>query len=132
VSSADIAALREMYDAFNRGDYQASFEMLHPDAELHQPADLPGAGKYFGRDEFARGLGHWQSGFEPGFQYQLADVVDAGGCVLMSLVLRGRGRSSGAEVVQRSFNVWEVRDGKPFRCRIFSQEAEARKTAGLE
>jgi ketosteroid isomerase-like protein len=132
MSSADVAALREMYDTFNRGDYQASLAMLHPDAELHQPADLPGAGSYFGRDEFARGLGSWQSVFQQGFQYQVEGVVDAGDCVLVCLVLRGRGRSSGAEVVQRSFNVWELRDGQPFRCRIFNQEPAARKAAGLE
>jgi hypothetical protein len=29
------------------------------------------------------------------------------------------------------FNVWEVRDGKPFRCVIVEGEGEAREAAGL-
>jgi ketosteroid isomerase-like protein len=131
MSVADVETVREMYEAFNRGDYETATAMLHERAELHQPRELVGTDSYFGRDEFVRGFARWQSGFEPGFQYEVVELVDAGECVLMRLNLRGRGRASGAEVEQESFNVWEVRDSKPFRCRIFSEERPAREAAGL-
>ncbi len=40
------------------------------------------------------------------------------------------GRADGAE--QRVFHLYEVRDGKAYRCRVFVSEDEARKAAGLE
>jgi ketosteroid isomerase-like protein len=34
--SPDVRVVREMYEAFNRGDYETSTAMLHDDVELHQ------------------------------------------------------------------------------------------------
>ena len=131
MSAADVEVVREMYAAFNRGDYEGAAAILHPDAELHQPPEIPGADVYRGREEFVRGLGHWQAAFEPGFQYEIVELLDGPNAVFMQLVLRGRGRASGAEVEQPSFNVWEMREGRPFRCRIYSDAGAAREAAGL-
>jgi hypothetical protein len=30
------------------------------------------------------------------------------------------------------FHVWEIKDGKPFRCRVFLGEEDARAAAGLD
>lgn len=78
------------------------------------------------------GLGIWLSGFAPGFEYRLDEIIDGPDAVLLRLTLHGRGRESGVELERPSFNAWELRDGRPFRCRIFSDEAEARRAAGLE
>jgi ketosteroid isomerase-like protein len=131
MSAADLEVVQEMYGAFNRGDYERATAMLHEDAELYQPTEMPGADSYSGRQEFARGLALWLSGFEPGFEYRVTEVVNAGDRVLMRIVYHGRGRASGVELEEEWFNVWEVRDGKPFRCRIFGDEGRARKAAGL-
>jgi hypothetical protein len=36
------------------------------------------------------------------------------------------------ELEQPIFNVWEVRDGKPYRLLVFFDQGEARAAAGLE
>jgi ketosteroid isomerase-like protein len=72
VSAANVEMVREMYEAFNRGDFEVATGMLHEDAELHQAPEMPRAGTYIGRDEFVRGLGRWLSGFEPGFEFRVA------------------------------------------------------------
>jgi len=131
MSAANVEVIRELYDAFNSGDYGGAMAMLHEDAELHQPSQMPGGGTHVGRQEFARGLALWLSEFEPGFQYRPTEMIDAENSIFMRLAYSGRGRASGVELEEMWFNVWEVRDGRPFRCRIFADERAAREAAGL-
>jgi ketosteroid isomerase-like protein len=130
MSASDVEAMQRLYEAFNRGDYEASREMLHPDAVLHQWSDVPDSDTYVGRDEFVRGLGRWLSGFEPGFQFAAEEISDGGHRVVSRITLRGRGRGSGLELEQTVFQVWEVRDGHPSQCWVFSTEAEAWEAVG--
>jgi ketosteroid isomerase-like protein len=130
--SSDARVVREMYEAFNRGDYEAATTMLHDDVILHQADAIPDSDTYVGKQEFVRGLERWVAGFEPGFQYGVEELIDADGLVFMRCLMRGRGRASGVDLEQRIFNVWEVRDGKPFRLRVFFREEEARRAAGID
>jgi hypothetical protein len=36
MSAADVEPIREMYEAFNRGDYEGSAALLHDEVELDQ------------------------------------------------------------------------------------------------
>jgi len=132
MSAADVEIVREMFETFNRGEYEEATAMLHERVEMYQASEIPDTGTYLGRDEFVRGLSRWLSGFEPGFQYVPEEMVDAGDLVFMAILLRGVGRGSGVKLEQRIFHVWEVRDGKPFRVHVFWEEQEARRVAGLE
>jgi ketosteroid isomerase-like protein len=131
MSAADVEAVRALYDAFNRGDYEAATAMLHERAELHQAEEVPDADSYFGRDAFVRGMNRWLSGFEAGFQYLLEDVIDVGDRVWVKLVLHGHGRGSGIELEMEGYNVWEVREGRPCRLFAYFDEDAARAAAGL-
>jgi uncharacterized protein len=131
MSATDVEVVRALYEAFNRGDYATATAMLHDHAELHQVEAIPDTDTYFGRDEFVRGLNRWLAGFEPGFQYVLEEMIDAPDGVFVRLRPRGRGRTSGVDLEQAGFNVWELRDGHPFRCRAYFDEGKARVAAGL-
>jgi ketosteroid isomerase-like protein len=131
MSAGDVEAVRELYATYNRGDYDRATAMLHDDVELHQWGAAPDADVYVGRDEFARGIVRWVSAFEVGFQYVPEELIDAGDRVLARVLLRGRGRESGIELETLVWQVWEVRDGSPSKCTVFSDEAPAREAAGL-
>ena len=131
MSATDMEVVRAVYEAFNRGDYETATAMLHEQAELHQVEAIPDTDTYIGRDEFARGLARWLAGFERGFQYALEEMIDAPKGVFVRLTLRGRGRTSGVDLEQAGFNVWEVRDGRPFRCHAYFDDRKARVAAGL-
>jgi ketosteroid isomerase-like protein len=131
MSSTQVELLEEMYAALNRQEIERASEFLHDEAELHQLPSQPDADSYFGREEFLRGVGDWHAGFEPGLQYEPIEMEDAGDRVLMSVMLRGRGRQSGVQVEQLLFHVWEFRDDRPFRCWVLEDRGEARKAAGL-
>jgi ketosteroid isomerase-like protein len=131
MSESDVTVVRELLDTFNRGDYDASTAMLHEEAEFHQAPEIPDTRSYFGRDEFARGVARWVSGFEDGFQFTPVEMIDAGERVLVRIRLRGRGRGSGVEMEDEAFQVYEVRDEQPYRCWVFWSEEDARRQAGL-
>jgi ketosteroid isomerase-like protein len=131
VSEADVEVIREVYARFNARDYDGSVALLHDEVELHQAPEIPGATVSIGRMEFQRGLADWLSGFERGFQYEVLELVDSDPSVFARLMLHGTGRGSGVETHREIFNVWEVRDGKAARCRVYWDEDEAREAAGL-
>jgi ketosteroid isomerase-like protein len=132
MSAADVEVIREMYERFNRGDYEGSTAMLHDDVEMRQWDALPDTDTYVGKEQFLRGLTRWLSGFEPGFLFEPEELTDYGSVVLARMRISGKGRESGVELEQRLFHVWEVKDGKGFRARVFSTEEEARHAAELD
>lgn len=132
MSSANVEVIREMLETFNRGERARSLDYLHDDVELEQWGALPDFDVYIGKEEWVRGLRLWLNEFEPDFKFIPEELTDAGDCVVARVTLRGRGRASGVEIDQEIFHVYEVRDRKLRRCRVFRDEAEARRAAGLE
>jgi ketosteroid isomerase-like protein len=131
MSQENVEIVRGMYEAFNRGDVASAMGSLHPDAELHQPPEVPDADSYYGRDEWARGFGLWLSAFdEPRFEPQ--ETTELGDWVIMRVLVAGRGKSSSVESTAEFFHAWSVLDGKPHRCFVRSTRAEALKAVGLE
>ena len=130
--SQNAEVVRTMYEAFNRGEVARATESLPPEAELHQPPEVPDSDSYYGRDEFARGFDVWLRAFDqPRFEPQ--EATDVGeGRVIVRVRVSGRGRISGVESSAEFFHAWTMRDGKPHRCFVRSSRAEALKAVGLE
>jgi ketosteroid isomerase-like protein len=49
VSEENVKIVRNMFEAFNRGEIDRARETLHPAAELHQPRDVADTDSYYGR-----------------------------------------------------------------------------------
>ena len=126
---ADFGVIRALYDRFNTGDRERAFDLLHPDCEFHQNPDFPGERIHRGREGFERGLDVFLNEWDD-FRFEPVEVV-AGEHVWMRVRIGGRGRVSGVPVEADVFHVWELRDGSPFRCRVFLAEGESRVAAGL-
>ena len=129
MAPGDGQIVRDVYDLFNRGEYDASIEALHQDAVLHQWEDVPDSDTYVGRSGFARGITRWVSEFEPGFQFAVEELVEQQRRVWLQIRLSGRGRGSGIELEQVIFHVWVVRDGRPAECWVFSDRDESLRAA---
>jgi ketosteroid isomerase-like protein len=123
--------IRTMLEAFNAGQYETAADLMHDEGSLEQWGALPDSGTYRGKPEWIRAVGLWLDAFEPGFQFVIEQITDAGDGVLASITLRGKGRTSGVLSEQSVFHLYEVRDGKAYRCKVFSEEGEARRAAGL-
>jgi len=132
MSSADVEFIREMLETFNRGERERSLDYLHDDVVLEQWGALPDYDLYIGKAEWLRGLRLWLDEFEPDFMFIPEELTDAGDSVVARVTLRGRGRMSGVELEQEIFHVYAVQDRKLRRCRVFRDETEARRAAGIE
>jgi ketosteroid isomerase-like protein len=124
VSASNAEIVTGMYAAFNRGDFAAATEALHPDAELHQDPGVVDTGTYYGRDEFTQGFAIWlrewrEAHFEP------LEIGEEGDCVVMRVRVSGIGRASGLQGTVDFFHAWTLREGKPHRCFVRSSRAEA-------
>ncbi len=122
-----VEKLRNTYDAFSRGDFDAALEFAHPDIEFVPPTG-----------EAHRGIDNFRKWMEPdAFDWQVVEPLEffvSGNKVLVRQQVRARGAGSGIELEVRSWGLWTVaEDGRAIRLQGFleQQEAEARRAAGL-
>lgn len=95
---------------------------------VHSDAFLD-AGTFAGKKAVGRYFGQWFATFEPGYRFDLDEVRDLGGVVLLVATHIGRGRSSGIEVKSQTGYHYTLRDGKIARIEIFADRERAVETA---
>jgi ketosteroid isomerase-like protein len=120
-----LRRLRAGYEAFNRGDYDATVEWIHPEVVYLSPggiSELKGA----------EALRAWM---EPdAFEDQRSEVLEAeieGNRALIRQNTRARGAGSGIEMEIDSWAVWTFDDeGRVTRIETFleREEEEARRS----
>jgi ketosteroid isomerase-like protein len=123
VTAEYIDLLRRIYACRTLAEFG---EALHPDAEFLQDSSIPDTDDYFGRDEFIRGTERWLEEWER-FRYIPEEMVDLGEHVYMHVRLRGRAKASGIELDRVIYHLWTFKDGMPWRCEVFFDEAQARE-----
>jgi ketosteroid isomerase-like protein len=123
-----IARLRRAYQAFNRGDFDAAMEVLHPEVEFVPPG---GQGSISGADAV-------RAWMEPdAFEKQVIEPLDftvKGNKVLVHQRGWNRGAASGIELEVNIWAVWTLNDdGLVTRLEsyLFHEKAEALEAAGL-
>ena len=128
--------MRSVYEAFNRRDFGAAAEHLHPEGEVYpgvvglDPAGPGSSRRLCGRDElrlFFEDLGAtWET-----VAVEFEEVVEAtDGRVLVVERWRLGGRD-GIEVVTTIIDVYTVRDGLIVRVDGFLDRAEALEAVAL-
>jgi uncharacterized protein len=120
----EVETVRGSYEALNRGDIDATMEVLAPDAEWHESTALPGAGTFRGREAVRRFLEEFLESWEELHQ-EVEEVVVEGDRAALMIHLTARGRESGAEVDARYAHVWTVRDGTGVRVDAYYDRAAA-------
>ena len=127
MSQENVEIVRSIYDAVNRGDWDAAFRDQHPDHELVLP---PPAGTYRGREAIQA---YWEDRLAA-FDEVVAEpeeVVEHGDQVVVVVKIRARPKGSSAEIEIRNGHVWTFRDGKPASMRLFPEPEKAFEAAGL-
>jgi hypothetical protein len=123
-----IAVLREFHEAFNRGDFDALVELLHPDFEIVRSWDLSSIKGEAALREWMKPDAIEEQRIEP------LDFKGKSGKVLIREHVTGRGAGSGIEIDFETFMVWTLDDhGLVNEIQAFlpHEEAEALEAAGL-
>ena len=120
------------YEAFNRGDIEASLEILHPEIEWHTYiVPGPGGGTYHGHDGVRELWADARRIFGE-FKNVPEQVFDAGDRVVAFVRVEGVGRESGVAVTARIAHVYSFRDGTVSCVESFEDRDEALRVAGME
>jgi ketosteroid isomerase-like protein len=128
MSQENVEIVRRGYEAFNRGDFDAAMEVVHPEIEFVLPGgEAPLTGK-----EAVRA---WM---EPdAFEEQEIEPLEFtvnGDRVLVRTRVRARGAGSGMELEVQVCAVWTLdADGRATRVESFGagEDAKALEAAGL-
>ena len=121
--SEDVAAVRRLLNAFNRGDFSALNE-LDPDAELQDEPRIPGATWHYGHDGAVKwAVKLWQSFGR--LSFDIDDPVVASDALVARWYATGVGKRSGITVDMEGYCVFCMRDSKVTRVEFYETEGEA-------
>jgi ketosteroid isomerase-like protein len=130
MSRENVEIVRSIYEAFNRGDWDAAFRDQRPDIELTTPPTGPNAGTYRGREECQ---GFWEDmlmAFEAA-SAEPEELFESGDQVAVVLTIRARPKGSSAAIEIRNGHLWAFRDRTAQSVRIFPEPQKALEAAGL-
>ena len=127
-SNLDI--LRRFVEAFNRREIDLIVADIHPEAELHEWPEAPGAQSYRGPDGLRRALEVWFEAWE-WMQVEITDIQEIDDRILVTLHQRAKGKGSEVEVGVDTYNVYTFENGKVTRVELFLNRDDALEAAGL-
>ncbi|MDQ3571415.1 MAG: nuclear transport factor 2 family protein [Actinomycetota bacterium] len=137
MSQENVEVMRTVYDRYREGDLRASADLLDPHAVLVLPKasdwgpDTPESGLFIGPEGIAEYTRHMLLKPWADFTLEAEEIVEAGDSVLIRVIQRAVGRTSGIPVELRYFTLWSFRGRQVIRIESFRERAEALEAAGL-
>ena len=107
----NVAVVRTIVEALNRGDVDGMLERMDADFEWRPLEASPVAGVSRGHEQVRRYVEDWLATFE-GLRLDLEEPEEIGDRVTVAVRAHGRGRASGLALDSRFSQVWTLRDGK--------------------
>lgn len=118
--------MRRFADAYLRGDLDEALTYFDAGIVLKRAEEAA----VYGREDARASLLRWEADWEE-LETIPEEFVGVGERVLVTVLFRGRGRASGAEVEGRFYEVITVRDGKVVEWDEFSERSAALGAVGL-
>ena len=134
MSQENVTILRAMFALVNEHGVKAATDafgdLLDPDFELEEAANLPDQERHSGRDAFIANMAKLEESFED-LRFEPIDFVDLGSKLVVVVAIAGRGRAGGVPVETTIAQLWTLRDGKAVSLRDYASKDEALDAAGL-
>jgi ketosteroid isomerase-like protein len=131
MSEENVAKVRAIFDAINRGDLDEAFTYIPADFVADwAEANSPESGVYRTHEEIRRVFERFREPWSD-FEWFESEIIDAGDLVVRVGGVRARGEGSGIEVSARGATVWTFREGTPVSFRFFQSKEEALEATGL-
>ncbi len=131
MSQENVEVIKQAFEAFDRGDYDAVLALFDENVVINQPPELPGAPPILhGHAGVLESFELWPEQWDE-FRIEMLDIRDLGSHVLLSTQTFGRGKQSGIEVEARFTFVFTLDKGKIIRWQLFLREEDALEAAGL-
>jgi len=131
--------ISSMYELFGTGQIESLAQLLDKDARLDCTAYLdynPGRGMFFGRSEIREWFSERRAAVEfSSFKWQISEVDEARGTVLVQKTIQGKYRSTGKSFTFPGFDMMSFRNGQIYRMKFWGDDREmahASKTPACE
>jgi ketosteroid isomerase-like protein len=131
VSRSNLASVRSIVEAANRGALDELAALYHPDIVLHTWDGWIDARAYVGREQVMTVLREWFETFERGLAAEIEEELEQDDRALVCLRIHGRSRSSDVEVEMRGWWACWFRAGVVARIEIYTDRDEAITAAGM-
>ena len=129
MSKENVETVREMYAAWDRGDFQWILDRSHPEIVLVQPPEVPDAKSYHGHRGVIEALEDWPKQWEE-FEVELIEVIEVDENRVISMT-RHRMKAREMDVAQDVFYLHTSKDGLGTRMDMFFSRAQVLEAAGL-
>ena len=132
VSQRNVEIVRESFEAFGRGEFDAAFAAYDPTAEWQTADDEPDSHVYRGIPELRGFVAHladpWSDRFGPAVQFE--DFIDCGDWVVAPWSGRLHGHGSGIEIEVSETYAVLVCDGRIARVEEYRTVEQALEAVG--
>lgn len=116
----NIEVIQELYRAFREKDYDAFLSISTEDIEWVQNEGFPGGATHKGASEIIEGVFKANNNNWENFIYYIEEFLDAGNSVIVIERYAGRNRISDKPMSAAAAHVYDLRDGKVCRFRMFA------------
>jgi ketosteroid isomerase-like protein len=116
----NIEVVKELYRAFREQDYDAFLRLSAEDIEWIQNEGFPGGATYKGASAVIEGVFQANNKQWSGFAYDIEEFLDAGNSVIVIGKYTGRNRISGKSMSAAAAHIYDLREGKVCRFRMFA------------
>jgi uncharacterized protein len=131
MSQENVEIVKEFTRFFEEGDRAEWREHFDPDVVWDTSASsMPSAGIFHGYEGVERFFRDWL-GTWTDYEIATRECLDAGDSVVIVFRQRGTGRESGIQIERDFFGVYDLRESKVVRFRMFESREEALEAAGL-
>jgi ketosteroid isomerase-like protein len=132
---ADNATIvREIYEAFARGDIMAVMGALHEQAEWNEAEHYTfwNGGPFIGPQAVLNGVIARIPQTLDGFGIEVGRIVAAGDTVLVEARYKGTAKATGKPVDAQAAHVWDLRDGKVVRFQQYTDTWQFAQVTGVD
>lgn len=116
----NIEVIKELYRAFRERNYNAFLSICTEDLEWIQNEGFPGGATYKGASAVITGVFQANNDKWSGFAYHIEEILDAGNSVIVIGKYSGRDRISGKSMSAAAAHIYDLREGKVCRFRMFA------------
>jgi uncharacterized protein len=127
MSQKNVEVVRELWDAYSRGDIDRVIALSDPYVVLVTLEEGP----LYGPDAVRANYARWMEAWREHPETTVEEVIGNGDHVFVIACFQGRGRGSGVRVEQRLYEVYTLRNGGILRVDEFSDRDQALEAAGL-
>ena len=130
MSEENVEIVRRFYEAQLRGETERVIEMADPAIRVDMSERVFNPTVYEGHEGSRRFYAEIDEIWDD-FRVEPLEFIDAGDKVVVSHLVRGRGKGSGVEVEWPSTSVYTLRDGLVTGVHMYRDHTDALEAAGL-